>query len=173
MLVANHQVKTQEQLCHLQCSKRQLIIWHFSAAISQHQCLTNALPILLNRRLQSNVKKCYSFSSQLLAKINVLPMACQSCSTAGDKVLSQSGTQSSPNDGPISMFYQCPPNPTTLHLAELCQMLLLNYNLLSMNSQYQLIVNGATTEKQWMTCELIEQLLAVPWGNTGCSETVG
>ena len=63
------------------------------------------------------------------------------------KVMSQSGTQSSPNDGPISMFYQCPPNPTTLHLAELCQMLLLNYNLLSMNSQYQLIVNGATTEK--------------------------
>ena len=66
-------------------------------------------------------------------------MSCQSCTTKGNIVMPLSATQSSHNDWPTSMFYQCPAYPAPPKVTELFLWVLLN--LLTMIGQHQCFTN--------------------------------
>ena len=90
---------------------------------------------------------CCSIFSQWSTNINVSPMTSQSYSNEPDRVMPQVATQSSPNDRPISIFYQCPPNTTQLHQTELfCRLLL---NLLPMIGKHQCFTNVIPIPLHW------------------------
>ena len=134
----------------------------------QHQWLTSVLWILLYCNWLSYATDCYSIFSQWSTNINVLPMTNHSWSTYGDPVRPQIATQSSHNDWPTSMFYQCPPNPTPLQLTELCRRLLLN--ILPMICQFpanmELGNHGVIIVKRGITWDFLGKLFGIYWGNT-------